>query len=87
MDWQNGSTSYIMLENCNTGFLPNFGIIGIFLLISYYCFVLYGRKAYIHDESEASGRRFGSPNNYGIDLRHIRTGYRPGVMISQRTSE
>ncbi len=32
------------------------------------------KKAYVHDESGASGRRIGSPNNYGMNLRHIRTG-------------
>ncbi len=33
-------------------------------------FMLYGRKAFIHDESGASGRRIGS-NNYGMNLRHF----------------
>ncbi len=46
----------------------------VILLISCYCFVRYGKKAYVHDESGASGRRIGSPNNYGMNLRHTRTG-------------
>ncbi len=49
-------------------------VIGIFLLSSCYCFVRYGKKAYVHDESGASGRRIGSPNNYAMNLRHIQTG-------------
>ncbi len=44
------------------------------LLCSCYCFVRYGRKVFIHDESGASGRRIGSPNNYVTNLRHIHSG-------------
>ncbi len=82
MVWENGPTkiSYIMLTIEKTAIQDSYltlllvFVIGIFLLISCYCFVRYGRKAYIHDESGASGRRIGSPNNYGMNLRHIRTG-------------
>ncbi len=49
-------------------------VIAIFLLFSCYCFVRFGRKAFIHDESGASGRRIGSPNNYVTNVRHIHTG-------------
>ncbi len=67
---ENGPTSYIMLtiekteiQDSYTTLLLVF-VIGIFLLISCYCFVRYGRKA----------RRIRSPNNYGMNLRQIRLG-------------
>ncbi len=82
MVWENGPTkiSYIMLTIEKTAIQDSYltlqlvFVIGIFLLISCYCFVRYGRKTYIHDESGARGRRIGSPHNYGMNLRHIRTG-------------
>ncbi len=49
-------------------------VIEIFLFISCYCFVGYGKKAYVHDESGASSQRIGSPKYYAMNLRHIRTG-------------
>ncbi len=72
MVWENGPTkiSYIMLTIEKTAlqdsYLLSVFVIGIFLLISCYCFVRYGRKAYIHDESGASGLK--------MNLRHIWTG-------------
>ncbi len=76
MVWENGPTqiSYIMLTIEKTAIQDSYltlllvYVIGIFLLISCYCYVRYGRKA--HDESEASGQRIGSPNNYGMNLRN-----------------
>ncbi len=69
MVWENGPTkiSYIMLTIEKTAIQDSYltlqlvFVIGIFLLISCYCFVRYGRKTYIHDESGARGRRIGSP--------------------------
>ncbi len=75
MVWENGPTkiSYIMLTIEKTAIQDAYLTlllvlmigIGIFLLISCYCFVRYGRKASIHDESGASGQRIGSPNITG----------------------
>ncbi len=81
MVWENGSTKISnMLTIEKTAIQDSYitlllvFVIGIFLLISCYCFVRYGSKAYIHDESGVSGRRIGSPDNYGMNLRHIRMG-------------
>ncbi len=82
MVWENGPTkiSYIMLTIEKTAKQDSYltlllvFVIGSFLLISCYRFVRYGRKAYIHDESGASGLRIGSPNNYGMNIRQIWTG-------------
>ncbi len=85
-NWINGlgkwatKISYIMLTIEKTAKQDSYltlllvFVICKFSLISCYCFIRYGRKAYIHDESGASGRRIGSPNNYGMNLRYIRTG-------------
>ncbi len=78
--WENGPISYIMLTIEKTAIQDSYltlllvFVIGIFLLISCNCFVWYGKKAFIHNESGASSRRIRSPNNYRMNLRHIRTG-------------
>ncbi len=82
MVWGNGSTQicYIMstIKNCNTRFLPNSAIsfldrhhlIDLILLFR----PIWQKGLDIHDEIGPSGQRIRSPNNYGMNLRHIRTG-------------
>ncbi len=81
MVWGIGPTkiSYVMLAIEKTAIQVSYltlllvFMIDIFL-ISCYSFVRYSRKVFIHDESGASSQRIGSPNNYAMNLRHIRTG-------------
>ncbi len=87
--WAN-QNSYVMFTIEKTA-VPNLllvFVIGIFLLISCYCLVRYGRKAFIHDESGASGRRIVSPNNYEMSLQTNPHGIRfiRGLMNKPRSS-